>query len=140
MKLKLAKAKTADQEAASKNGTAPSGYANHGTKLLKELVDPWSVKVDRVVAADLYFASVQYVKALGEMSLGFIGVVKQSPRQYPISHLQRKGFTYSIYCYGLVSVDEGVPAIIFAWIDRDRRYFIATRGSFEEGEAISRQR
>ena len=64
MKLYLVKCKTAYEAAAAANETAPSGYVNHGTKVLKYLVEPWSVKLDRVVAVDSYFASVQYAKAL----------------------------------------------------------------------------
>ena len=45
-------------------------------------------------------------KSLEEMGLGFIGVVKQTSRQYPMVHLQRKEFTCRGDCYSLVSVDE----------------------------------
>ena len=36
--------KTADEAAVAENGTAPDGDMNHGTKVIKELVDNWSVK------------------------------------------------------------------------------------------------
>ena len=40
-----------------------------------------------------------------------------------------------------MSVDEGVPeTMVFTWVDQDRQYFIVTRGSLKEGEAVSRQR
>ena len=39
----------------------------------------------------------------------------------------------------MVLVDEGVPEMmVFAWVDRDRRYFIATIGSLEEGQVVLR--
>ena len=55
MQLKLVKDKTSYKAAAIVNGTAYSGGVNHGTKVLKELVDPWVVKLDRMVAAYSYF-------------------------------------------------------------------------------------
>ena len=60
MKLKLVKGKTSYEADSASNWTAPSGGVNHRTKVLKELVDPWVVKLDIVVAADSYFASVKY--------------------------------------------------------------------------------
>ena len=101
MKLYLVKCKTAYEAAAAAKETAPSGYVNHGTKVLKDLVEPWSFRGQRVVAVDSQFASVQPEKSLEEMGLGLICVVNQALRQYPISNLQRKYFTHRGYCYGL---------------------------------------
>ena len=50
MNLKLVKDKSADNAYIATNGCVPSGYVNHGTKVLKELVYPWVGKRDRVVA------------------------------------------------------------------------------------------
>ena len=90
MKLNLVNDKTAEEEVFSADGTAPDEDVNNGTKLLKELVYPWSGKGDIVVAAESYFACVQSSKSLEKMGLGFICVVKKSSRQYPIIRLQRK--------------------------------------------------
>ena len=90
MKLKLAKVKNAYEETGATNGTAPDGYTNHVTKLLKDLVEPWAEKVDRVIAADSYFSSMKYEEALEEMVLGFVGVDKLISRQYPIANLKSK--------------------------------------------------
>ena len=59
LKLKLEKGNTENGEAPATNGTTPYGDFNYGTKLLKELVDHWEIKVDIVVQKGLYFASVQ---------------------------------------------------------------------------------
>ena len=44
MNLKSVKGNTEDEAAATENGTEPSGYMKHGTKVLKELVKTWSGK------------------------------------------------------------------------------------------------
>ena len=108
MKLKLVKGNTVDEAAADENGTEPSVDINHGTKLLKQLVEPWGVKGDRVIASYSYFSYVESAKSLEDMGLVFIGVVKQTSLQYPMAHLQMEDFTCRGYCYGLVSVDEGL--------------------------------
>ena len=41
MKLELVKGNTAGEAAVTADGTEPSGDVKHGTKVLKELVDPW---------------------------------------------------------------------------------------------------
>ena len=64
VKLKLGKGKTADEVAVFANGAVPDEGVNHGTKVLKELIEYWSVKVDRVVSEDSYFASIKYEKSL----------------------------------------------------------------------------
>ena len=101
MKLKLAKSKTAYQAAAAANGTFTAGYLNHGTKVLKQLVEPCTVKGYRVVAADSYFASMESAKQLEEMGLGLIALVKQASHQHIMAHLQSKSFTCRGNCYVL---------------------------------------
>lgn len=96
-----------------------------------------------MVAVYSYFASVKSEKSLEYMGLGFIGIINQSSRQYPMSHLQSKQFTRRINYYILVydAVDEVVPEMmVFEWVDRDRCYFIETRGSLEEIQDVLRQR
>ena len=45
------------------------------------------------------------------------------------------------YCHFLVLVDEGAPdMMLYAWVDQDSRYFIATIGYLEEVEDALRQR
>ena len=58
-----------------------------------------------------------------------------------MSHPKRRYYNGRGDCYGLVLVDEGVPeTTVFAWVDCNRHYFIATRGSPEEGNFVSRKR
>ena len=52
MKFSLVKGKTSDEASGSENGNVPHGYGDPGTKIHKDLVDPWVVKLDRVVAVD----------------------------------------------------------------------------------------
>ena len=134
LKLKLAKGKNADEEYDVANGNAPTGYVNHGTKLLKELGDIWAGKLERVVAEDSYFASVKSEKPLEDMGLGLIGFVNQASCHHPMAHIKRIYFICKGGCCGLVSVDEKLSEMMeFAWVDRDSCYLIVTEVSLEEG-------
>ena len=62
MKVRLVNSNTSEEAATTENGNVPAGYVNHGTKVRKELVEPWTVKGDRVVAESSYFDSVQSSK------------------------------------------------------------------------------
>ena len=94
-----------------------------------------------MVAVDTYFSSVKYAKQLEDMGLVFNGAANKLSRQYPMLNIQRKKFFYRGYYYNLVLVDEGMSEIMeFEWVDRNRRCFIATRESLDEGQAVSRQR
>ena len=87
IKFNLVKVKNSDDADYDASVNVPAGYMNHGTKVLRELVETWAVKGDRVVAAYSYFASVQSEKELEYTGLSFIGLVKQESRQYPMEHL-----------------------------------------------------
>ena len=56
MKLKLVKDKFVDEAATAANGNAPEEDENHGTMVLKELVQPWSGRGEKVVTVDSHFA------------------------------------------------------------------------------------
>jgi Transposase IS4 len=96
-----------------------------------------------VVVADSYFASVSAALRLKSIGLRFIGVIKTATREYPMRYLasiplpggrgSRKG---------LLSTDEasGTQLLSFVWVDRDRRYFISSCSSLEEGAQILRHR
>ena len=76
-----------------------------------------------MVAEYSNFASVQPVKALKEMGMVLIGVLKQASRKFSMAHLQRRYFTCRGYSYGLVlgEVNEVVyNIIVFLWVDHDR--------------------
>jgi hypothetical protein len=113
----------------------------HGCDVLYELVRPWA-NSDRLVVADSYFASVTtaiYLKK--NAGLRFIGVVKTATKGYPMQYLSNvpllggKGDQK-----GLLSTDteSGTTLLAFVWVDRDRRYFIATAGSLAKGRPIQR--
>ena len=113
----------------------------HGTNVLMDLVSPWA-QTDRIVCADSYFASVAAALALKEIGLRFIGVVKTATRRFPLTYLsnielQERGDRSGLIMRG----PDGEPSLLaFVWMDRDRRYFIASASSLAEGEAYVRQR
>ena len=75
--LRLKIVKTAEEENAS--AEADDDGNNHGTNVLKFLVEPW-VRTDRCICADSYFASVNAVTVMRTMGLRFIGVVKTATK------------------------------------------------------------
>jgi hypothetical protein len=102
---------------------------------------PWA-NSGRLVVGDSYFASVKTAIHLHKvLGLRFIGVVKTATRGYPMEYLgivplvggkgSRKG---------VLSCHEGTQLLAFVWVDRDRRYFIATAGSLKDGAPIERFR
>jgi Transposase IS4 len=113
----------------------------HGTRILKELVEPWAHS-DRVICADSYFSSVSAVEELTKMQLRFIGVVKTATRKYPMHYLSNLVLYERGARHGVVAkdADGNVNMLAFVWMDRDRRYFIASAGSLAEGEPNVRTR
>lgn len=103
---------------------------------------PWA-NTDAVVVADSYFASVSAALRLKSIGLRFIGVIKTATKEYPMRYLasiplpggrgSRKGLLST-------DGDSGTQLLSFVWVDRDRRYFISTCSSLEEGSSIIRQR
>ena len=113
----------------------------HGTKVLKELIQPWAF-TNRMVCADSYFASVGTAEELLKLRTRFIGVVKTATRRFPMQLLSTKELHRSGDRYGLVSKNaDGFPYLLsFVWMDRDRRYFIASGSSLSDGTPIVRTR
>jgi hypothetical protein len=113
----------------------------HGTKIIKELVKPWSY-TDRMVCADSYFASVGAADALKLLKFRFIGVVKTATRHFPMSYLNTLVLNDRGDRQGVVRRDiNGQPDLMaFVWMDRDRRYFICSGGSLAEGAPYVRHR
>jgi Transposase IS4 len=114
----------------------------HGTQVLRELVYPWR-NTECVVCADSYFASVGAVKELRRLRLRFIGVVKTAIRTFPMAYLN----TYKLHAgrgdrHGVCmkNANGSVEMLAFVWMDRERRYFVASAGSLNEGEPFVRQR
>ncbi len=145
LQLKLVKTANAENEAAETEVEAQARRDQqsllHGTKVLKELIQPWAMS-DRCICADSYFASVKAVEELQRMRLKFIGVIKTSTRRYPMQYLSHLHFHNRGDRHGVVAKDaDGNPTMMaFVWVDRERRYFIASAGSLAEGEPYHRNR
>ena len=130
MRLKLVK--TAEEEATHQE-EHPDGML-HGTKILLFLVKPW-LHTNRTTVGDSYFASVGAAYALDERGMGFIGVVKTATKKFPMAYLsnielQQRGDRRGVVARG---VNGATSLIAFVWMDRDRRYFIASASSLEAG-------
>ena len=103
---------------------------------------PWA-NTDKLVVGDSYFASVTTAIEMKKIGLRFIGVVKTATKGYPMQYLQSiplldgKGDMR-----GLMSTDtaSNTKLLAFVWVDRDRRFFIATAGSLSKGMSIYRER
>ena len=77
-----------------------------------------------LAASYSHFDSVQREKLLKDMFLGLIGVVKKTPRRFPMAYLQIIEFTCRGDCYVLVSEErnEGVNELLeFSWVDPNRQ-------------------
>ena len=137
--IQLKIVKTAEEENASVV-TEDDGN-NHGTNVLKFLVEAW-VRTDRCVCADSYFASVNAVTVLRMMGLRFIGVVKTATKKFPMSYLSNLELVQHGDYKGLVARGtDGQPTMLsFVWMDQDRCYFIASASSLDSGIPYSRNR
>jgi hypothetical protein len=113
----------------------------HGIKVMKELLQPWNFS-ERLVCADSYYASVAAAEELMKLRFHFIGVVKTATKRYPMSHLSHLIMPNRGDRHALIkkTVDDIPDMMSFVWVDRDRRYFVATAGSMQEGDPYFRQR
>ena len=135
--LRLEIVKSPDEDSARQH----SGNMNHGTAVTRRLIDPW-IRTDRIVCADSYFASAETAQVLADVGTRFIGVVKTASRGYPMTYLSSKpmaqrGDHFSMVCK---STNGGKDMMSLLWVDRERRYFIATTGSTLPGQTIYRER
>jgi len=113
----------------------------HGTAVLKRLVAPWAGS-GRVVCANSYLASVEAAETLRASGLRFIGVVKTAHRRFPMASLASRELRSRGDHASMVHVDStGTPDMMAVlWLDRDRRYFVATAGSTQPGTPSERLR
>jgi hypothetical protein len=137
--LRLKLVKTAEEE--QQHTTEDDNGLLHGTVVLKQLLEPWFYS-DRIVCADSYFASVGAAKELLKYRLRFIGVVKTATKFYPMQYLGSLVLSGRGDRKGLVAAnDNGQPYLLaFVWVDRERRYFISSASSLQEGTPYVRQR
>ena len=114
---------------------------NHGTNVLKFLVERW-VRTDHCVCADSYFASVNAVTVMRTMDLHFIGVVKMATKKFPMSYLSNLELLQCGDYKGLVARGtDGQPTMLsFVWMDQDFRYFVASVSLLESGMPYSHNR
>ena len=124
--------KTAEEENAS--AVTDDNGNNHGTIVLKFLVEPW-VRTDCCVCVDSYFTSVNAVTVMRMMGLRFIGVVKTATKKFPMSYLSNLELVQCGDYKGLVARGtDGQPTMLsFVWMDRDCRYFVASASSLDSG-------
>lgn len=114
---------------------------NHGTAVLRRLVEPWAHS-GRHVVADSYFSSVQSAKMMLDAGLQYTGVVKTATREYPMQALS----TYVLAGRGehicaLSDLGAGRGKLMaLAWVDRNRRYFLSTCGRSSAGAPYRRIR
>ena len=130
--IRLKIVKTAKEENAS--AVTDDDGNNHGTNVLKFLVEPW-VRTDRCVCADSYFMSVNAVTVMRMIGLRFNGVVKMATKKFPMSYLSNLELVQHGDYKGLVARGtDGQPTILsFIWMDRDCCYFVASVSSLDSG-------
>lgn len=113
----------------------------HGVNVFKRLVAPWA-GTQRVVCADAYFASETAATQLRAMGLRFIGGVQTATRCYPMQALS----TLEMDARGdhatyFQTTPEGVVDLMAVmWVDRDRRFSIASASTSLPGEPYERIR
>jgi ribosomal protein L37AE/L43A len=114
----------------------------HGCNVLYELVRPWAY-TNATVVADSYFASVQAAIRLKQIGLRFIGTVKTATKQFPMSYLGNyelqggRGDRHGVFSRDR---ESGTNLMAFVWVDRERRYFIASTSSLSAGPPCIRKR
>ena len=94
------------------------------------------------MCADSYFASVSFCEELKITGLRFIRLVKTATKRFPVVHLSHIELVERGYFSGLVCRDlAGNPNFLsFVWIDIERRYFISSASSIQEGTPYTRKR
>ena len=137
--IRLKIVKTVEEENASV--VTDDDGNNHGTNVLKFLVEPW-VRTDCCVCADSYFVSINAVTVMRTMGLLFIGVVKTATRKFPMSYLSNLELVQCGDYKGLVARGTGgqPTMLLFIWMDWNCRYFIASASSLDSGIPYSRDR
>ena len=119
---------------ASKNSSNPAG-----TQTVLSLVKPW-YDTGRIVVGDSAFASVNTCVQLNKNRLGFIGVVKQATKYFPIEPLSRTIMPHKGQYAGMSTIVDNHTIMSYVWSDRDRRYFVASAGSLAAGKPYTRVR
>ena len=130
--IQLKVVKTAEEENAS--AVTDDDGNNHGTNVLRFLVEPW-VRTDCCVCANSYLASINAVTVMRTMGLCFIGVVKTATKKFPMSYLSNLELVQHGDYKGLVARGtNGQPTMLsFVWMDQQCCYFVASASSLDSG-------
>ena len=114
---------------------------NHGTNVLKFLVEPW-LRMDHCVCANSYFASVNAVTVMRTMGLRLIGEVKTATKKFPMSYLSNLELVQHGDYKGLVARGtDGQPTMLsFIWMDQDCHYLVTSVSSLDSGILYSHNR
>ena len=110
-----------------------------GTQSVLELTEPWHA-TNRIIVGDSAFSSVNTAVQLTKRRLGYIGVVKQATRRFPMSPLSETILPVRGQYTGMSTKINGTTYMAYVWSDRERRYFISTAGSMAQGEPYRRIR
>ena len=98
----------------------------------------------RILIADSYFASIDAAEALLKNNLKFIGVVKTATSRFPVKYFgQLEMFGKGSFNYlssTLIANGETKTVVAVCWLDRNRRYFVATSGRLDTTAAQERVR
>jgi hypothetical protein len=128
-----------EQAAVDRENNQQTEGVLHGVKIMKELLLPWA-NSGRLICADSYYASTRAAIELYEMGLRFIGIVKQATRGYPMSTLSNMELHERGQFEGAIARMGNYNILAFVWMDRTRRYFVATAGSLDNGAPYTRER
>ena len=137
--IRLKIVKTAEEENAS--AVTDDDGNNHGTNVLKFLVEPW-VRTDCCVCANSYFMSVNAVTVMRMIGLHFIGVVKTATKKFPMSYLSNLELVQHGDYKGLVARGtNGQPTMLsFVWKHQDHHYFVTRASLLDSGILHSHNR
>ena len=87
---------------------------------------------------------MQTAQELYKIGLRFTGVVKTVTKGFPYAHLSSLQFGGKGEWKGLHHKGNGTLAdpdlVAFAWVDRDRRYFISSHSNLREAPPLQRMR
>lgn len=113
----------------------------HGMVVAKQLVAN-CVGTQRIICADSFFASVATAMVLLAAGLRFIGVVKTATSGYPMASLSviplwARG-QHASYIHVNAAGLKDTMAVL--WVDRERRYLIATASTTVPGAVLERSR
>ena len=164
--LRLIIVKSPD-EVAKQQREAPKPWHDfnitHGGKVLFSLVEPW-LDTGHIVVGHSAFASVRTTEMLEERNTGFLGSIKQAITGFPMKFLSTmetggsRGGKFSLtnecHCFGQLCLTistvteskvlvrktgERVDMMAVMTVDRNRQYYVATRGSSKDA-FVSRER